>query len=388
MEIICLSPVYWDALWQRHQQLMSRLSLEDRVLFVEPPDNAFQRLRRYGRDRSARVSDAPGTSCKDSLFVYMPPPSVPLRSACRSINRAAYAVLGTFVDREARRFGFEDPVLWVTYPNTVDAVERIRHRLLCFDCADKHSSNERAIGKSHLDRMQAELYSRADVVLAISTELFREARAHNERVFLVPDAGDPQACERASAQGLPEDMRGMRRPIVGFVGAICAWVDLELVEHVAARHPEWSVVLVGPMMVSRREEVGIQRMQNVYLLGRRPYGEVHRYIRAFDVCMLPFRMNRHIRYSDPIVTYDYLCAGRPIVSVDFPQARQLGDVIEIAESYEAFVKAIERCLSDEDEELCLRRQEMGRRHSWDARVKEVRRILEGGGRRQETGDGV
>jgi len=287
----------------------------------------------------------------------------------------AYAVLGTLVDREAHRLGFEDPILWVTYPNAVDTVGHVQHRLLCFDCGDKYSSNDRAIGKRNLDRMQVELYGRADIVLAISTGLFQEATERSGHVFCVPDAGDPEACERAAASGRPEDLRSIPRPILGFVGAICEWVDLKLVEYVAVHRPEWSMVLVGPVMMSRRETARIRRLENVYLPGRRPYDEVHRYIHAFDVCLLPFKTNQHIWYSDPIVTYDYLCAGKPVVSVDFPQARGLGEVVEVAESYEVFVKALEHWLRIEDEGLRIQRQKVGRRHSWDARVEEIRRIL-------------
>ena len=375
MEIVCLSPIRWNALWQRHQQLMIRLAEEDRVLFVEPADNALRRLWRG--DDPGTVSEGGGTPGTDNLVVYVPPPSLPLRSSCRAINRAAYAALGARVDREARRLGFRDPVLWVTYPNAVDAAARIRHRLLCFDCADKHSSNARAIGKRNLDRMQVELYRTADLVLAISLPLFREAREQNEHVFLVPDAGDPEACDRAGAHGPPEDLRRIRRPIVGFVGAICEWVDLDLVAYLAVRHPEWSMVLVGPRMVPHREMTRLRGLDNVHFLGRRPYETVHRYIRAFDVCMLPFKMNRHIWYSDPIVTYDYLCVGKPIVSVDFPQVRGMRRAVAVAEDPDAFVRAVERCLNGEDEDLRCLRQEMGRVHSWDARVREVRRILRG-----------
>jgi hypothetical protein len=50
------------------------------------------------------------------------------------------------------------------------------------------------------------------------------------------------------------ELRGLRRPIVGFWGAIHEWVDLELFKHLARRHPEWSIVLIGTVSVDTNED--------------------------------------------------------------------------------------------------------------------------------------
>lgn len=373
MDIVCLSTVAWNALWQRHQQLMWRLSERHRVLFVEPAKNVlsaglcprvfFRWIRGPRRIR-------------DRLFVYTPPPSVPLRSVARGWNRAAYVLLGRLVDGVARRLGFRHVVLWLTYPNAVDAADQIQNDLLCFDCADNFSAYPDIIGKKTLDLLQKTLYTISDIVFVVSPELVEEARQWRFSTFLVPNGGDQEQAERTwerQGEGLP-GMSAIEGPVIGFVGALYEWVDFQLIQYVARARPAWSIVLIGPIR-PRRSRKALGRFRNIHLLGRRAYGDIHRYIEQFDVCLLPFRSDLHMGFADPIVTYDYLLMGKPVVCTDFPQARRLGDLVCVEGKYNRFVFAIEECLREDGVEWAMKRRSFAQANSWDHRVRRIEQVI-------------
>ena len=392
MDIVSFSPVEWDALRQRHQQLAERLASLDRVLFVEPAKNLFslfwepqkvsvgQTFLSDVEQEQTRKSVLPilgkrwmsgARRIRENLFVYAPPPSLPLRSVFRPINRLAYGALGCSVGRIARRLGFQDMVLWVGYPNVVDAIGGVSSVTVCYDCADRHSESHKAVGRKNLEAMEEELCRRADVVFAVSEGLCRLTERYSRNVLLLPNGSDPNVCE--SAQKLPRDMEGIKGPILGFVGALNHRVDVDLIQYVASARREWSLVLVGPC----DKDIGrkLEGIENVHLFGRRDYEEIHSYIGAFDVCLLPFKVNEYVVCSDPVKTYDYLSLGKPIVSVDFPHARRFEGLIEIGEDYEGFVGCIEDVFCHKDEGLKVERRKVAGENSWDNRVDIIRDIL-------------
>ena len=373
MDIICLSTVDWNALWQRHQQLMWRLSERHRVLFVEPSKNILSAM--LSPHVVFRWLKGP-RRIRDRLFLYTPPPSVLLRSAARWWNRAAYSLLGYLVNNVAQRLKFHHVVLWLTYPNAVDVVDQIQNDLVCADCADKFSVYPGIVGKKTLDLLQKSLYTIPDVVFAVCPELVEEAQQCNPSTFLVPNGGDPEQAKRAKRNGgeRPSGMLAVRGPVLGFVGAVYEWVDLQLIRYIACARPEWSVVLIGPIR-PRRIQKDLRRFRNIYLLGRREYEDIHQYIKMFNVCLLPFRSTPHMRFADPIVTYDYLLMGKPVVCTDFPQVRRLGDLVRVEGEYGRFICAIEAGLQETGTEWVRKRRSFALANSWDHRVRRVEQVI-------------
>jgi glycosyltransferase involved in cell wall biosynthesis len=162
--------------------------------------------------------------------------------------------------------------------------------------------------------------------------------------------------------------------VIGFVGAVYEWVDLQLLEYVARTHPGWSIVLIGPIR-PRRNRRELRKAGNIHLLGRRDYRDIHRYIERFDVCLLPFRSAPHMRFADPIVTYDYLLMGKPVVCTDFPQARRLEDLLRVEGTYDGFVHAIEDCLREDGAEQAMKRRSFAQMNSWDGRVRRIEQVI-------------
>jgi glycosyltransferase involved in cell wall biosynthesis len=172
-------------------------------------------------------------------------------------------------------------------------------------------------------------------------------------------------------------MLKIKKPILGFLGTIQYWIDFDLIRFIAFKNPGWSIVMIGP--IGRLAEIEkIKSLPNVYLLGRKPYQEVPNYVKAFDVCLNPYKIDEVSKSCSPLKLYEYLASGKPIVSVDMPEARKFKNLIEIGLDYEDFLEKIQKvldCLPEDKAKIEMRIRE-AEKHSWDSRFLELEKILE------------
>ena len=124
----------------------------------------------------------------------------------------------------------------------------------------------------------------------------------NPNVKLVPNVGDYDRFNpgKLSKLDIPADIAEIPKPIIGSVGAIDNYkVNLDLVYDVAKNNSQWSFVFIGPVKLAD-ETTDISRLKelvNVYFLGLNNYKVVPSYVKAFDLCMIPYRENNYNKYS-------------------------------------------------------------------------------------------
>src|SRR5205823_1430488 len=137
---------------------------------------------------------------------------------------------------------------------------------------------------------------------------FPEAR---ERTRVVPLGVDLQLFE--PSVGSAQEMAGLPRPRLGLMGGLDERVDFELLRALALADPNWSVVLVGPVL----DIAGAQQLTglpNVHLIGQRPYERMPEYLSGLDVCLIPYRRTRWTDGCFPAKLHEYMASGRPIVA--------------------------------------------------------------------------
>jgi glycosyltransferase involved in cell wall biosynthesis len=168
---------------------------------------------------------------------------------------------------------------------------------------------------------------------------------------------------------MPEDMSGLGRPVIGYVGAIAQWFDFELVETIAKRFPGASVALIGPVfreVEGRAGRLADERM-NVVFLGERSYDDLGAYLSSMDVCIIPLEANELRRLADPNKLYEYSAAGRPIVTMAYSEyVESLDGLVYVARTRGEFVDKVEEALAKGDDSEALR--EFARARSWQSRA--------------------
>ncbi|MDB5334092.1 MAG: hypothetical protein JWP03_5243 [Phycisphaerales bacterium] len=165
-------------------------------------------------------------------------------------------------------------------------------------------------------------------------------------------------------------------PVLGYTGTIHPdRVDVELVEAVARKMRAGSVVLVGPNMLPGDQSERLRKCGNVFLPGPVPYAEIPNIMRAFDVCITPHRVTAFTESLNPIKLWEYLAAGKPIVSTDVAGFRDYPQFVRIASGADEFLAAAEAGMREGPHLRPARRAE-ARRHSWAGRVDQISAVLE------------
>jgi glycosyltransferase involved in cell wall biosynthesis len=234
-------------------------------------------------------------------------------------------------------------------------------RLLVYHCVDRWSAFEDYDGPL-MERLEAELCRDADVVFASAEDLAASCRQYNSHVHYIPHGVDYTHFVGAlDCRPLPDDLRDIPEPRVGFFGLIHEWVDLDLIRQLAEWLP-YSFVLIG----DAKTNLGpLRHLQNVYPLGRKPYATLPDYCRGFRAAIVPFRHTALTRSVNPIKLREYAAAGLPVVSTDLPEVRRCGDIAACATSIDSWVSALHAAVArGGDEEERRKQSERVRAQDW------------------------
>jgi UDP-galactopyranose mutase len=329
VDVLCLSHLRWDFVFQRPQHLLSRCARDRRVIFFEEPTHGDGPAR-----LEVRTSDPHG--------VEIAVPRLP--RALRAEDRDA--ALAELVTDLLRRRSMRDYVLWYYTPMALPFTRHLRPAAVLYDCMDELAAFAGA--PPELGDREAELLRRADLVLTGGQSLYEAKRGKHPNVVAFPSSVDvPHFARARGASEDAPDQAHLPRPRVGFYGVIDERLDVELVDRVADLRPAWQLVFVGP--TAKIDPDRLPRRPNIHWLGPRSYSELPRYLAGWDVAMLPFARNASTRYISPTKTPEYLAAGKPVVSTSIRDVvRPYGErgLARIADRPEDFVAAIEASLVD------------------------------------------
>ncbi|MBK9036083.1 MAG: glycosyltransferase [Myxococcales bacterium] len=309
---------------------------------------------------------------RDDLWVFSPL-VLPLPHN-RYAQRINQAILKATIAILRRRLGLTEFDLWTFLPNTADYVGALGERASVYYCVDEWSLF------SYLDEQatkaaEARLLAKVDACFAINHALAEAKRAQQPATFVSPHGVDHALFARAldDATALPADVAALPRPIVGFYGTLQDWVDYDLIAALARRHPEWSIVLLGQALA---DVSAVRGLANVHLLGRKPHAELPAYCKAFDVGLIPYRIDARMTYVNPIKLREYLSAGVPVVSTPVPEVVRYQHLCAVADGVDATEAAVVAALADGGPDRRRARSDAMRTETWAARVAEVARVVD------------
>jgi glycosyltransferase involved in cell wall biosynthesis len=371
-DLICLSHLRWDFVYQRPQHLMSRFARETRVFFCEEPV--------FG-DGPARleVSERPGG-------VRVAVPHLPAGLAPEDAEAAQRDLLENLL----ADYGVTDYVLWYYTPMAVGFTGGLEPAAIVYDCMDELSLF-RGAPPALLER-EARLLAIADVVFTGGQSLYEAKRERHPRVHAFPSSIDAEhfgKSRRSLAD--PPDQAALPRPRLGYFGVIDERLDVDLLAAVADARPHWQLVMVGPVV--KIDAADLPRRANLHYLGKKAYDDLPAYLAGWDVALMPFARNESTRFISPTKTPEYLAGGRPVVSTPIRDVvRPYGELglVEIAAEPTAFVAAAERALAlhgeggTEREKWLRRVDELIARSSWSRTWRSMADLIaEAVGRRRE-----
>jgi glycosyltransferase involved in cell wall biosynthesis len=359
--IIVHSHLRWDWVWQRPQQFLSRLSKKHRILFIEAPHPSEQTSAAKVTLRD--VSDYPNIIV---LQMQMP---------------AARWSDGAWVDKERRRLvqsflagplgrNFDSPVQWFYDPMAVTAFAgHLNECAIVYDCMDELSLFRGS--PPEMVRRDRELLAVADVVFAGGPKICRAKRELNANCFSFGCGVDAKHFARARDPNLPlpADVLDLPHPIYGYIGVVDERIDYDLLAALADAS-NGSVVMVGPS--TKVDPATFPRRANLHWLGGRDYADLPAYAKSFEVCLMPFALNKATEFINPTKALEYMGTGKPIISTSVEDVvMQFSSVVAIAESHADFIAKAAHYAVWPNQTRIRRGFELVRRNSWESIVGEL-----------------
>ncbi len=368
MDIVCISSVDWEPLWTRKQQIMSRLPKNHRILYVEPPISFLSPYKDPGVAFKKEIARSGIRPLNDNIWLLSPPVVWPFGSRWAGINVLNQQKIARSVKAAMQQLGFSRSILWTYLHTSCDLLGRLDEVYRVYDCVDEHSAYA-GFNPKLVKAMERKLLQSCDLVFCTARGLYESKQAYARRIFLSPNAADIQHFGQADGAETPlaEELRHLPHPILGFVGAIKEWIDLELISHIARNFSQGSVVMVGPVGAN----IDISRFKqqnNIHFLGHRDRQLLPGYLKGFDVCLNPFRENELTSTVSPLKFYEYLASGRPIASVPMPEISDFSELVEFGRGVDGFTAAINRALADTPSRKTAR-LERAKENSWESRAE-------------------
>ena len=327
--LICFSHLRWNFVFQRPQHLMSRFAREMSVIFWEEPveiaanETAFLQVREAENASNVRI------------VVPHLPQGMP--------EDAREAALKRLLD--AHLASIRGPLIaWYYTPMMLPFSKHVTPDVTVYDAMDELSKFKFA--PEHLLGYEQELIDRADLVFTGGSSLYEAKKDRHASVHCFPSSVDrAHFCKSRARQFDPADQEDLPKPRLGFYGVIDERFDTELLARSAEMRPDWSFVMVGPVVKISDED--LPRRPNIHYLGSKTYDQLPAYLSGWDVALMPFAMNESTQFISPTKTPEYLAGGKPVVSTPIRDVvRHYGELegVKIASTAEEFVAACEQAL--------------------------------------------
>ena len=327
--LLCFSHLRWQFVFQRPQHLMSRFARQRRTIFWEEPEAAL-----------AGSEPALGVRTCAETGVVVVTPSLPEDMTEEQREPALKDLLDGFLAAEKGPF-----IRWYYTPMMLPFSRQVESVCTIYDCMDELANFRFA--PPRLLPLEQELLDSADLVFTGGFSLYEAKKSRHPAVHPFPSSVD--RAHFAQARGEleePVDQKLSSRPRFGFYGVVDERMDLELIARVADAHPDWSLIIVGPVVKIDTAELPVRA--NIHYLGGKKYEELPAYLGGWDVALMPFAINDSTKFISPTKTPEYLAGGRPVVSTPITDViRHYGDLdgVFIAGRPEDFVAACEQALA-------------------------------------------
>ncbi|WP_024617894.1 glycosyltransferase [Pseudomonas kilonensis] len=363
LDILCFANIEWAARFQRPQQLMNQFASNGYRVFYIVPSSVPEQGQLY-RLTSVAPNIFEVALQREAQEAYYEKVVTPENH--QALLLAMAALVADMQIRTALS------VVHIAYWSPVALSLRAMHgwRIL-YDCMDDWDGFPN-IGEQLLSEEKT-LIAQADLVTVSAALLYHKWCAHNPRCVLVRNAVDfaffRQHCFTNDV------LSGLTGPVIGYYGALAQWLDYPLLAALADRRPEWNFILVGDIFVD--DLAGLEHKPNVQLLGRKPYSQMPLYLDHFDACLIPFRLYNVTHAVDPVKFYEYISAGKPVISTPLTEMSIYKDLLYFATGIDEFIEQIERALAERDLALYKRRVELARANDWKDRFDSMQLAIVG-----------
>jgi UDP-galactopyranose mutase len=368
-DLIVHSHLRWGGVFQRPHHIVSRLSRQRRVAFVEEP--IFLDGISGGPTGEPRLETRPEPPNVTVVQPFLPAQEQFLPAVSPDNQRVNRELVETLLARS----GYRDVVRWHYAPMAVYLAGACSERAVVYDCMDELSGFKGA--PPDLIERERQLLRQADVVFTGGRSIYENKRAYHGNIYRFDSGVDVAHFQKSTLPEtlIPDDADELPHPIVGYYGVIDERMDLEMIRLMAEREPSWQLLLIGP--VTKIEESALPQAPNIHYTGQRSYEDLPGYLKAFDVCLIPFADNEATRYLSPTKTLEYFAGLRPVVSSPVADVvEHHGDIVRIARSTGEFIAQVRAALTQDNGNRLREGLARAKAHTWDSIVAQMADLVD------------
>ena len=353
-DVICFSIIDWEFRYQRPQQIMSQFAANGhRVFYI-----STSRFRHSTESSRLVVSKIKNNLYEVQLSAERPPDVYSEVIDAGTVLESLAELRRTFHIDEAVAY-----VMIASWGQAALETSRLWNWRVVYDCMDEWE-NFPGINRQLLD-MEVNLVERCDLLVVTAQRLYDKWQPYHRPAVLARNAVDYEFYAGLCRPNTK--LSEIKHPVVGYYGAIADWFDVELVAFAAKQRPQYSFVLLGG--VFDVDVTSLQKLPNVSLLGQQPYETMPQYLYHFDACIIPFKLNAITEATDPVKLYEYLSAGKPVVSVALPELEPFSNYLYIASDKHDFISQLDKAVGEDDCALADLRREFAKENTWRERYE-------------------
>ena len=381
-DIIIISSIDWDFIWQGHQEIASVLAKEgNRVLFIENTGVRIPTLRDVPRLWKRFINWRKGfrgvRKEAHNLYVYAPL-ALPFPHSGLAIKINKILMLSV-IRKWMRAMEFHNPITWSFLPTGIvlDMLNELDPSVFIYYCIDDFASSSK--GARRIRKAEDKVIRKADLVFATSHKLYERCAEINSNTHLFPFGinVDNYNRIRESSLGKPGDMLNIKSPIIGYVGGIHKWIDMGLLKRIALRKDNISFVLIGP---GQTDLEGIDKLCNVFMLGKKNGSELPNYVKFFDAGIIPYKKTSYTDNVYPTKINEYLAMGKSVISTRIPEVVNFneengGDFIYFIENEEDIDEVASRLGRGDDISVIEKRVSVANRNSWASKIENMSGLI-------------
>lgn len=259
----------------------------------------------------------------------------------------------------------DEIIIWYTWPKLNPYIRQYFPDKIIFDYIDDFPAWSKYVNPA---------IDSADLVItsAINLKQELEQKHPNKPSFLIPNGCDIQHFQQYTKiqPKKPLELQNHKGPVLTYIGAWASWIDEELVEKISLEIPEALILIIG---CEFGKKFNLKR-KNILYIGYKPYKLLPQYLYYSDVSLIPFKINQITKSTNPIKMYEYLAAGKPVVSTNIPEAKNK-PYVYIGRDYNSYIQQIKTLLSPSFQLDSKKLNVWLKNQSWEKRYIDIKNIL-------------
>ena len=359
VDLLCFSHLRWGFVFQRPNHLLSRFSKHQRVFFVEEP------IFHEGEDK-LHIENY-----NENLFIVTP--HIQHRASGEEVIRQQQDFVSSLlVQMQIKRY-----YSWYYTPMALPFTRHLKPEVVVYDCMDELSAFKFA--PPELTLFEKELFQKADIVFTGGHSIYENKKNAHHNIYAFPSSIEKAHFGKARRiRTDPEDQKRIPHTRFGFFGVIDERFDIDMIDAVAKRKPEWQFVLLGPVV--KIDPAALPKRSNIHYLGGKKYDELPTYIAGWSIAMIPFAINESTRFISPTKTPEYLAAGKPVISTpirDVVSPYGNNKLVHIVNNADEFIAAAEKELAKKNRRTWMKKVDnFLEGNSWDRTWSQMVRLIE------------